>query len=327
MDLDLSCYVAGIKLNSPIMNASGVCCTTVKQIEELDESQFLSAIVTKSCTMTPREGNPKPRYYGTSSFSINSMGLANMSLKYYLKVAETFSKSKPVFLSLAGLSAEENVAMVKNVAASEQHASGVELNLSCPNVPNKPQIAYDFEAMGDILNRVFEVDLGNMPLGVKLPPYFDPVHFHQSADVLRNYPKLRWVTCINSIGNGLYIDPITEETVIHPKKGLGGLGGSFVKPTALANVKMFRELLPEQVDIIGCGGVLRGMDIFEHILCGASAVQVGTYLQENGIDGIPRLYHEFKDVMILKEYHTLDDFRGRLKTSPTIMNNKNDPAS
>lgn len=325
MELDLSCHVAGIKLNSPIMNASGAMCTTLKQLEQLDKSRFLSAIVTKSCTLTPREGNQKPRYHGTSSHSINSMGLANMSLKYYLKAAEIFGKTKPVFLSLAGLSADENVKMIRGIASSETNVSGIELNLSCPNVPNKPQIAYDFEAMGDILNRVFEVDFGTTPLGVKLPPYFDPVHFNQAADVLNNYPKLRWVTCINSIGNGLIIDPITEETVIRPKDGLGGLGGSFVKPTALANVRTFRKLLPSHVDVIGCGGVLRGMDIFEHILCGASAVQVGTYLQESGIAGIPRLYHELENVMTLKEYRTLDDFRGKLKIAPLMFANK-DPS-
>lgn len=50
----------------------------------------------------------------------------------------------------------------------------VELNLSCPNVPGKPQIAYDFETT-EILTEVFSYF--TKPLGVKLPPYFDIVHF------------------------------------------------------------------------------------------------------------------------------------------------------
>lgn len=258
------------------------------------------------------------------------MGLANLSLPYYLKAAEEFGKKKPVILSLAGLSLEENLSMFQTISDSEKHhfVSGIELNLSCPNVPGKPQTAYDFEAMAETLNRVFEVHNDHCPLGVKLPPYFDPIHFAEAADVLKSYPKLRWVTCINSIGNGLFIDPINEETVIAPKGGLGGIGGTIVKPTALANVRTFRNLLPETIDIIGCGGISKGMDIFEHILCGATAVQVGTYLQENGVRGISKLFNELQDVMRLKNDRCLADFRNRLSIMPghpNIFGNK-DPS-
>ncbi len=41
------------------------------------------------------------------------------------------------------------------------------------------------------------------------------------------------------------IDPYKEETTIKPKNGFGGLGGSIIKHTALANVRKFYELLPE----------------------------------------------------------------------------------
>ena len=61
------------------------------------------------------------------------------------------------------------------------------------------------------------------PLGIKLPPYFDIVHFDQAAAIFNKYP-LKFVNCVNSIGNGLYIED--ESVVIRPKNGFGGIGGS-----------------------------------------------------------------------------------------------------
>lgn len=74
------------------------------------------------------------------------------------------------------------------------------------------------------------------PLGIKLPPYFDIVHFDQAAAIFNKYP-LKFVNCVNSIGNGLYIED--ESVVIRPKNGFGGIGGEYIKPTALANVHAF----------------------------------------------------------------------------------------
>lgn len=310
--------IANLDLPTPLFNASGVWCTTSKELETVLNSPYTGAVVTKSCTLYARDGNPQPRYSGfrlnNSVGSINSMGLPNKGLDYYVDTARYLSPHKPYFVSLSGLSKTENMHMLSLL----QHdvipspISGIELNLSCPNVIGKPQIGYDFNAMEEILQSTFEL-FDRCPLGVKLPPYFDPVHFDMAADVLKRYPKLRWVTCINSIGNGLVIDGLSETTVIAPKGGLGGIGGSFVKPTALANVRSFRERLPVSVDIIGCGGVTRGMDAFEHILCGASAVQVGTFVMETGVDGFRLICDELLQIMKIKQYASINDFKGKLQ--------------
>lgn len=71
-----------------------------------------------------------------------------------------------------------------------------------------------------------------------------------------------------------------ETVVIKPKNGFGGLGGDYIKPTALANVHAFYKRLNPSIQIIGTGGVKTGRDAFEHILCGASMVQLGTVLQK-----------------------------------------------
>ena len=83
------------------------------------------------------------------------------------------------------------------------------------------------------------------------------------------------MTCINSVGNTLDVNLNNNCGVIDPKNGLGGLGGDFILPVALSNVYQFKQNLPE-LDIIGCGGVKTGKDVFKHILVGASMVQIGT---------------------------------------------------
>ena len=88
--MNLSTNLANITLNSPVFNASGPLCTTLEELENLGKSDS-AAIMSKSCTLEPREGNQKPRYYDFELGSINSMGLPNLGYKKYL---ELFPKLK-----------------------------------------------------------------------------------------------------------------------------------------------------------------------------------------------------------------------------------------
>lgn len=84
------------------------------------------------------------------------------------------------------------------------------------------------------------------------------------------------------MGNGLYIDTEQEAAVIKPKEGFGGIGGEYIKPTALANVRAFYTRLKPEIQIIGTGVIRTGQDAFEHLLCGASMLQIGTELHKEG---------------------------------------------
>ncbi|EOT42525.1 dihydroorotate oxidase [Enterococcus dispar] len=297
--------------DNPFMNASGVHCMTTSELDELAVSNA-GAYIMKSATPEKRDGNPAPRYFDVPLGSINSMGLPNLGFKYYLEYAlqQQERTERPLFFSVAGMSVAENIAMLKEIEASD--FKGVtELNLSCPNVPGKPQVAYDFELTDKTLSRIFE--FFTKPLGVKLPPYFDMAHFDQMAAILNKYP-LTYVNSINSIGNGLYIDPTSDQVVIKPKDGFGGIGGEYVKPTALANVRAFYTRLKPEIKIIGTGGIITGQDAYEHLLCGATMLQVGTQLQKEGPMIFDRLQEELTAIMKAKGYKTIADFRGQLKT-------------
>ena len=305
----LRTQIAGFSFDNCLMNAAGVACMTVEELEEVRQSAA-GSFVTKTATLEARAGNPEPRYRDVPLGSINSMGLPNQGIDYYLDYLLSLQESHPertFFLSLIGMSPNETHTLLKKVQNSG--FKGItELNLSCPNVPGKPQIAYDFETTERILGEAF--GYFDKPLGIKLPPYFDIVHFDQAAEVFNRHP-LKFVNCVNSIGNGMYIED--ESVVIRPKNGFGGIGGEYIKPTALANVHAFYQRLNPSIQIIGTGGVYTGRDAFEHILCGASMVQIGTALHQQGIEVFERVSLGLKAIMVQKGYETIEDFKGKLK--------------
>jgi dihydroorotate dehydrogenase (fumarate) len=306
--MDLTVDIAGVKFPSCFMNASGALCVTEDELMALGGSHS-GAIVTKSMTIEARQGNPMPRYHGVPGGSINSMGLPNLGYKAYAALIPALKQfGKPVIASVAGLCEEDfpTIAQVINHAKPDL----IEVNLSCPNIPGKPQIGYDADTSERIVKRLRKIV--TVPMGVKLPPYFDPAHHKLMGDVLARC-GVDFLTLINSVGNGLVVNPDAETVVIKPKGGFGGLGGAMIKPVALANVRAFWKHFHGTMPIVGTGGVVDGVDAFEHVLCGASAVQIGTVLVEEGVQVFERLEHELTACLEKKGYKTIGDCRGKLK--------------
>lgn len=306
--IDLSTTIAGVWFPSCFMNAAGARCVTEEELSALARSRS-GAVVTKSMTLEPRVGNPEPRYYSFATGSINSMGLPNLGyLSYARLIPELRKLGKPVIASIAGFSEGDFVKIASTI--NESRPDLIEVNLSCPNIPGEPQIGYDMEASERLLMQVRNVI--SVPMGVKLPPYFDPAHQEKMARVLERV-GVDFLSLINSVGNGLVVEPERESVVIKPKGGFGGLGGPLIKPVALANVRAFWKLFDGRLPIIGTGGIVTGTDAFEHFLCGASAVQVGTALVEEGLGVFERLERELTLLLKRKGYASPAACRGKLK--------------
>lgn len=306
--MDLSTNIAGVKFSRCLMNASGARCVTQEELERLGMSSS-GAIVTKSMTPQSRAGNAEPRYVGFEGGSINSMGLPNLGYTAYAEMIPGLRQfGKPIIASIAGFQMSDFIEIAKVV--NDAKPDLLEVNLSCPNIPGKPQIGYDAEASEQLLNKIR--DVVSVPMGVKLPPYFDPAHHEMLAKVLMRVP-VSFITVINSVGNALVVDAEKESVLIKPKGGFGGLGGRIIKPVALANVRAFWKLLGDHIPIIGTGGVQTGRDVFEHVLCGASAVQIGTALVEENVSVFDRLERELTQWLEQKGYSSLMACRGKLK--------------
>ena len=316
-DPSIATTLAGIPLDTCIMNASGCWCTTGEELDQIARTSA-GAIVGKSCTINPRLGNEKPRLYVEQIhyqyISINSMGIPNMGSKFYIEYQPPVKK--PFIRSIYPFTTCEMTTMLNDIDASQgtQHCKLVEINLSCPNLPTISTSSSSLlEKMSIYFDALSQTRLDSTLVGFKLAPLYDHSDFQAVADLLLRCDKARFITCSNSITNGLMIDYVNETTRIRPKDGLGGIGGMCMKPTALANVYNFHRLLGNKIDIIGCGGCMCDIDVFEHILCGAKAVQVGTLLMQQGPGCLDWLCTGLKYRMSVKKYRHIEEFRGKLK--------------
>jgi len=81
----------------------------------------------------------------------------------------------------------------------------------------------------------------------------------------------------------------------------------------LANVAKFKKYLDKSIQVIGCGGVSTGEDVFQYILAGADAVEIATQFLIEGEDCFKRITEELIYIMKKKGYTKLSQFHGKLK--------------
>lgn len=304
--------INNIKLGSCIINASGCWCTTGEELDNLMES-CSGAVVSKSSTIEYREGNEKPRYNETELGTINSMGVPNFGYQFYMNYNLKKEKEKPFIQSIIPFCKGDMILMLKKINNLKINNNIVEINLSCPNIIKKKVVGLDMESLEDYLVCLDNLNLENLTVGIKLPPYYEQYQFDEVSNLILKYKKnIKFITCINSIINGLLIDIEEEKTLIYPKGGLGGIGGQYCLPTALSNVKNFYDRLGDKVQIIGCGGIKSGKEVFSHILAGASIVSVGSQLIKEGPKVFDRLNNELIEIMNKKNYKSINEFRGKL---------------
>lgn len=308
--VSLSGQIGRLHLDPVLLNASGPWCTYDEELRPLAASRA-GAVVLKSATLEPRHGNPEPRVScdREAGTSINAVGLANLGYEGHaeqLARLKAEHPDKPFVASLAGLQPEHFAVMARRLGPV---ADALEINLSCPNIAGKPQLAFDPEASRRVLAEVRSVT--TCDLWVKLPPFQDDRLVEQMAGILLE-TGVQAAVCINS-PSGLDLDLETETTAIHPRGGMGGTGGRDVLRVALWNVRQFSLCLGEKVAVIGCGGIESGADVLKHVLCGASAVQVGTTYLMEGPAVFARLEAELAELLQKKGVAQLGVKRGALR--------------
>lgn len=306
----LQTHIRGLTLENPVMNASGIWCTTLEELNQIGHSQS-GAIVTKSMTLKERNGNPEPRFAVEEGYSVNSMGLPNPGVDYYCQHVKNLERGgKPVIASIAGFSVQEYTELMARVA--RQPFDAVEVNLSCPNLESKGIFAYDLETASTILEKLR--GMLTAPMGVKLPPYGTRNEISQTA---KRFVELGvdFVTLVNSYPLGCAIDADTRKLKIAPNGGVGGLGGKALKPIALGQVLLFAQESDHKLAIIGVGGVDSGRDVIEYLTAGASAVQIATALHTESPSIFKRINKEL--LLFMKEKHiaSLSDIIGTVKSA------------
>ena len=280
--MDLSIQLAprhpkGLVLANPVMTASGTFGYGT-EYSELIDIQRLGAVVCKGTTLLPREGNPQPRLVETSHGLLNSVGLENIGVDAVVKDKAPIWASwrVPVIVNIVGESISEYVEVATRLEGVAG-VSGVELNISCPNVAfggleygANPRLAAEVTAAVKAVT--------SLPLIVKLSPNVTDVV--EIALVVEG-AGADAVCLINTV-KGLAIDINEDRNYFRAISG--GLSGPAIKPIALRMVYDVAKAV--QIPVIGCGGISCASDALEFVVGGASAVQVGTATLTNPRAGL-----------------------------------------
>jgi dihydroorotate dehydrogenase (NAD+) catalytic subunit len=269
---DLSIQLApnnkkGLLLRNPVMTASGTFGYG-DEYSQLFDIQQLGAIVCKGTFLNLREGNPQPRLVETASGVINSIGLQGIGIKALItEKAPVWAGWKvPVIANIAGDTVEEywKVAQALEGVAG---VSGIEVNISCPNVKNGgAAFGLSYESAAQVMRAVRTAT--TLPVIVKLTPIAANI-----ADIAREVEKAGAdAVCVGNTFRGMAIDINKRKPVL--ANITGGLSGPAIKPLALALV--YEVAGAVNIPVIGCGGIATANDALEFIMAGASAIQVGS---------------------------------------------------
>jgi dihydroorotate dehydrogenase (NAD+) catalytic subunit len=256
----------GLLLANPVMAASGTFGYGLEMAKELD-IQRLGAIVCKGTTLRRRRGNPQPRTVETPAGMLNSIGLQNMGVEALIRdIAPIWATWRvPVVVNIAGESIEEYARLARRLDAVPG-VSGLELNISCPNVATGMEFGSSPQMAGAVTAAVRRET--TLPVIVKLTPNVSDIVSVARAAADAGADAL---TLINTFP-AMAIDVKSRR----PALGwtFGGLSGPALKPIALRLV--YQTAAAVDVPVIGCGGIMTALDAMEYIMAGATAVQVGT---------------------------------------------------
>lgn len=253
------------------MNAAGVVGMTSSLLSLVYEGGA-GAVVTKSIGPEPRGGHPNPTVVAVEGGILNAMGLPNPGCGYFKGEIELLREAGiPVVVSFFGSSVDEFVEVARSMA--DAGADALELNCSCPNVDE------DLGLLGadpDKVERItrYVKETVDPPVFVKLTPNVtNIVEIAKAAES----GGADAVTAVNTL-KALAVDIDMGRPVL--ANITGGLSGPALKPVALRCVWEISKSI--DIPIIGCGGISDWRDAVEFLLCGASAVEIGTAVKTRG---------------------------------------------
>ncbi len=256
----------GLLLSNPVMTASGTFGYGT-EYGHIFDVQKLGAIICKGTTLEPRDGNPQPRLVETSSGLLNSIGLQNIGVKALIKEkAPVWAGWRvPVIVNIAGETIEDYARLASQLDGIAG-ISGLEVNISCPNVKGGgTEFGADPDSAAEVTAAVRKAT--SLPMLVKLTPGTSNI---ARVAVAVAEAGADAISVINTL-KGMAIDTTRRR----PTLGniTGGLSGPAIKPVALYMVYEVAGAVDRP--IIGCGGITTAADALEFIMAGASAVQVG----------------------------------------------------
>ncbi len=261
------CHPKGLMLDNPVMTASGTFGYGT-EYSGLIDIQKLGAIVCKGTTLMPRKGNPQPRLVETESGLLNSVGLENIGVDAMIrdKAPIWASWRIPVIVNVAGETIDEYASVAAKLEGIHG-VSGIELNIGCPNISaGGIEFGVNPKLAAEVTSAVKAVT--SLPVVVKLSPNVTDI---KEIALAVESAGADAISLINTV-KGIAIDISKRKPCLG--NITGGLSGPAIKPIALYMVYEVAKVA--HIPLIGCGGIGCAADALEFIMCGASAIQVGS---------------------------------------------------
>lgn len=264
---DISTELSGIKLDNPIIPASGTFGFGA-EFKNLYDINILGSFSFKGTTKEPRFGNPTPRIAECREGMINSVGLANPGIDKVISeelpaLREIFRK--PIIANISGFSVDEYKYCCERINKEEQ-VEIIEVNISCPNV-HAGGMAFGTspDAAAEVTAAVKSVT--DKPVYMKLSPNVTSI-----TDIAKacEAAGADGISLINTL-LGMRIDIRRGRPVIANK--MGGFSGPAIFPVAVRMVYQVYDAV--NIPIIGMGGVSTAEEVIEMMMAGASAVEIG----------------------------------------------------
>jgi dihydroorotate dehydrogenase (NAD+) catalytic subunit len=256
-----------LRLRNPVIAASG-CFGYGEEYAGVIDVQRLGAFVSKGITPERRAGNAMPRIIETPAGMLNAIGLQNPGIAGFIrKYPQTWERwSVPALVNISAETVEDYAAMAA-MLDEQPGVSGIEINVSCPNIARGGYcFGWDPQMSADVTRAVRDVT--TLPLIVKLSPgATDIVAVAEAVEAA----GADAISLINTLV-GMAIDVQHRRPLL--ANLTGGLSGPAIKPIAVRMV--YQVAAAVNVPVIGMGGIMGLRDALEFFLAGASAIQIGT---------------------------------------------------
>jgi len=264
---NLQVNIGALKLKNPVMTASGTFGYGL-EFQDFVPLDGLGGIIVKGTTLKPREGNDYPRMAETPMGMLNCVGLQNKGVDYFCEhiYPQLCDIDTNWIVNVSGSSPEDYAECAARIDRLEK-VPAIELNISCPNV-HDGGMAFGVSCQGaeSVVKAVRE--RYHKTLIVKLSPNVTDISEIARAVEAAGADA---VSLINTL-MGMAVDIERRKKVL--SIGTGGLSGPCVKPVALRMVYQVAHAV--KIPVVGLGGIMTAEDAIEFLMCGATAIEIGT---------------------------------------------------
>ena len=303
-------------LKNPILVASGTF-GYAREMQAYVDFARLGGIIPKTVSPLPRPGNPPPRTVETASGLLNSIGLDNDGLDAFVAkhLEALLGLGTSIIANIAGKNTAEFVQMARKLNEFPQLAA-LELNISCPNVSGGVDYGTNPKMTAEVVSAVRAAC--DLPIIAKLTPNVTSIVEIARAASEAGADAL---SLINTF-QGLAVNWRKRKPILG--NGIGGLSGPAIKPLALRIVWQVAQAV--KTPIIGVGGIQSIDDVMEFLVCGATAVQIGTAnFYDPGLS--VRLVDELMTVLEQEGCESVTELVGTLQSSTVAMMQRADAAA